>query len=196
MGDRASVDTIGLLTNPNMHTCTSWLKPSATHPRATNPAERTAMPRKRRRKSQDPAGNHGGSRAKTAASTDDQATQAWGVMVGLGSIHYTEADVILHQGYLHPKTWHCLARHYQRLDHTPTMTEATIAQRLSRVATTTATRAVRIITGQEGSPAYGPTTFKPRSILEYLVAAPLSDTQLADVRAQVVRDEGCITLLP
>ena len=25
------------------------------------------------------------------------------------------------EGYLHPTTWHCLARHYQKLDHTPTM---------------------------------------------------------------------------
>ena len=120
----------------------------------------------------------------------------WGLLIGPGSIHYKETETILHTGYLHPATWHCLARHYQRLDHTPTMIVATLTQRLTKEAITIATKAVHIITevkGYSGEPAG---RFRPRSILEYLVAAPLTKAQLDDVKEQVVREDGRVRLIP
>ena len=153
------------------------------------------MPRKRRKLKQGTGAEVGGPRAVPPTLTGHDS-QECGLLVGPGSSHYDETDTILHAGYLHPTTWHCLARHYQKLDHTPTMIVATITQRLSTSTTTMATKAVHIITGKRGNPIGEDGCFKPRSILEYLTAAHLTDAHLAAVAAQIVRVDGRITLLP
>ena len=113
---------------------------------------------------------------------------------GPGSIYHMEEHAVWTQGYIHPRLWHLLTRHYQQQDHTPHMIVANIHDKIPPLAITLAIRAADIICELECQRPDSDSSFYPRSIYEYVLATRITEAQLAAIEAQIVSREGCITI--
>jgi hypothetical protein len=116
------------------------------------------------------------------------------MLSGPGIIYYMEDHALWTKGYLHPRLWHLLTRHYQHQDHTPHMIIANIHDKMPQAAISLAVRAANIICDMPGNKPDADNAFRPRSIYEYLLSAHITSDQLAAIQEQIVRHDGVIAL--
>ena len=134
-------------------------------------------------------------RQRTGPSPTDAPDIPLLTLVGPGMIYFADSYAMWTKGHMHPDTWHCLTRQYQNQDHTPTMLIATLQQRITPDALDLILRAAHIIVDvQARDPHFVSLDFLPKSILEYLLAEVITPEQLQAMRAQIVREDGILTL--
>ena len=134
-------------------------------------------------------------RQRTGAAPAEEVTIPPLTLVGPGTIYFADSYSHWTKGHLHPDTWHCITRHYQQQDHTPQMLIATLQQRITPDALDLTLRAAHVILDvQSKDPHCVALEFVPKSIIEYLLAAPLTADQLIAMRDQIVSPDGPLTL--
>ena len=113
---------------------------------------------------------------------------------GPGSIYHMEEQAVWTQGYIHPRLWHLITRHYQQQDHTPHMIIANIHDKIPLSAIILAVRAADIICELACQRPDTDSSFHPRSIYEYLLSSRITEEQITAIAAQIVSREGRITI--
>jgi hypothetical protein len=119
---------------------------------------------------------------------------------GLGNTQFYDTQAQWTKGHLHTQVWNFLTQHHQQKEQTRGKlmpAEANILaiqQFIPAEAIILAIRAANIICNVPGDDRGLIIFTQPRSIIEFLLGAPLTHDQLKNMQDQIVRHDGVLTL--